>query len=174
MPESHNSTKSSAVPCSSMLTVCVLIAISGAGQGAVNIVLLPDVCVDHANNLNLQSNTINFYYDTIDPTPVLTTFTPSFTKTLLYDINVTFAEPVINFTLTDISTSGPVELSNFVKIDDMHYKFQAVPTVRQCACTPYTLTVLLENCPHGHENEMIFISYTHEYNFVNMDYVSPL
>ena len=96
----------------------------------MQIVLLPDVCVDHAMNTNLQSNTINFYYDTVDPTPTLTTFAPAYTKKLTYDINVTFDEPIVNFTVADISTYGAVTLHNFTVLSDYEFRFQAVPLVR--------------------------------------------
>lgn len=101
-----------------------------SGQGEIAIVILPNVAVDHAMNENLPSNTINFWYDTIHPTPTLTTFAPSFTKKTEYIINVTFDEPVLNFTLADVSTGlSPLALDNFTAHNTVHYSFHATPLV---------------------------------------------
>jgi hypothetical protein len=86
-----------------------------SGQGLVTVAISPNLISDNAGNLNTGSNTISFTYDSVHPTPVITSSTVvngGLTTSLLINFQVTFDESVTGFTVDDIDASGGT-ISNF-------------------------------------------------------------
>jgi hypothetical protein len=68
--------------------------------------VLAGVCIDYAGNLNTVSNVVSWYFDTTQPTPIITSSAGTITATKPVPFTITFDKEISGFTNAKMSVVG--------------------------------------------------------------------
>ncbi len=98
-----------------------------AAQGPVTFSLPAGVALDGAGNDNVAATPLTLNVDTSGMTPVLSSTTPSLSNVATFVVAIDFDEPVVGFTLPDLTVLGG-SASNLTTVDAAAGKYSATIT----------------------------------------------